>query len=72
VQSIEGTGKVYNLDSLAEFPGTYTGARRGLTLINGTMHAKLTNKNGTVIYITGKTTGLATSTGVDTVTISLR
>jgi hypothetical protein len=72
LQSVEGTGKVYNLDSLAKFPGTYTGARSGLTLLNGTMHAKLTNKNGTVIYIVGKTTGLASSTGVDTVTISLR
>ena len=72
VQSVEGTGKVYNLKSLAKFPGTYTGARSGLTLLNGTLHAKLTNKNGTVIYVVGKTTGLASSTGVDTITISLR
>ena len=72
VQTVEGTGKVYNLKSLAQFPGTYTGARSGLTLLNGTMHAKLTNKYGTVIYITGKTTGLASSTGVDTITISFR
>lgn len=72
VQSVEGTGKVYNLTSLSKFPGTYTGARSGLTLINGTMHAKLKNKNGTVIYVVAKTTGLASSTGVDTITISLR
>ena len=72
VQSVEGTGKVYNLTSLAKFPGTYTGARSGLTLLNGTMHAKLTNQNGTVIYVVGKTSGLASSTGVDTITISLR
>ena len=72
VQSVEGTGKVYHLNSLANFPGTYTGARSGLTLLNGTMHAKLTNKNGTVIYVVGKTTGLASSTGADTITITLK
>ena len=71
-QSISMKGKVYNLDRLADFPGTYTGVRSGLTLIQGTMHEKLTNENGTMIYLTGRTTGLASSTGADKLVISLK
>lgn len=64
-QTIRATGKVYHLTSLAGFPGTYTGARSGLTLVNGKMHERLASEKGTVIYLTGRTTGLAASTGID-------
>lgn len=70
VQTTVGTGKVYNLRSLADFPGTYTGARSGLVLFNGKTHAKFTNSKGTVIYLEGRSTGLSSTTGVDTITIS--
>jgi hypothetical protein len=70
-QSISAVGKVYHLKSLADFPGTYTGARSGLTLIEGTMHERLANGKGTVIYLTGKTSGLSTSMGIDKVMIEL-
>lgn len=70
-QKISAVGKVYNLDSLADFSGTYTGARSGLTLIQGKMHERLENANGTVIYLTGKTSGLSTSLGLDKVVITL-
>src|SRR6266702_6241207 len=42
-QKISATGKVYNLNNLSGFSGTYHGVSRGLTLIEGKMHAKLTN-----------------------------
>ena len=71
-QTIRATGKVYNLNSLTDFPGTYTGARSGLTLVNGKMHERLASEKGTVIYLTGKTTGLATSTGIDKFVIEFR
>jgi hypothetical protein len=76
-QSISATGKVYHLKSLAAFPGTYTGARSGLTLLNGTMHERLEherleNSKGTVIYLTGNTSGLATSMGIDKFVIELK
>lgn len=70
-QSISAVGGVYGLDSLADFPGTYTGARSGLTLINGKMHERLANGNGTVIYLTGKTSGLSTSMGLDKIVITM-
>jgi hypothetical protein len=71
-QSIEATGKVYHLDSLAAFPGTYTGARSGFTLLEGKMHERLENNKGTVIYLTGTTSGLATSMGIDKFVIELK
>ncbi len=70
-QSISAVGKVYHLNSLADFPGTYTGARSGLTLLEGKMHERFENANGTVIYLTGVTSGLSTSMGIDKVVITL-
>jgi hypothetical protein len=71
-QSIRATGKVYHLTSLAAFPGSYTGARSGLTLLNGQMHERLENDKGTVIYLTGKTSGLSTNYGIDKFIIELK
>src|SRR5262249_16759701 len=34
-QKIAATGKVYNLNNLSQFSGTYRGISRGLTLIEG-------------------------------------
>ena len=62
-QKISATGKVYNLNKLSDFPGTYHGISNGLTLIEGKMHAKLTNQNGVVMYLAGQTEGLASSHG---------
>lgn len=70
-QHISATGKVYHLKSLADFPGTYTGARSGLTLGSGQMTERLENAKGTVIYLTGRTSGLSTSVGLDKMIITL-
>ena len=45
-QKISATGKVYNLNRLSDFSGTYHGISRGLTLIEGKMHAPLLAKEG--------------------------
>lgn len=71
-QSIHATGKVFYLKSLDSFSGTYTGARSGLTLLEGKMHERLENSRGTVIYLSGKTSGLATSMGIDKFSIELK
>jgi len=68
---VSAFGKVYNLNRLADFPGTYRGISRGLTLIEGVMHAKLTNENGVDIYLAGETEGLASSLGVQAFVITL-
>ena len=70
-QKISATGKVYNLNNLSNFSGIYHGVSRGLTLIEGKMHAKLTNGNGVVMYLAGATEGLASSMGVQAFEVSL-
>ncbi len=62
--SLSSVGKVYNLSSLADFPGTYEGLRSGLTLFRGKQYAKLTNDKGVIIYVESKTSGLASSSGI--------
>src|SRR5215475_14016792 len=70
-QKISATGKVYNLNRLSDFSGTYHGVSRGLTLIEGKMHAKLTNQNGVVMYLAGQTEGLASSMGAQAFEVNL-
>lgn len=67
---ISATGKVFGLNRLSEFPGTYRGVSSGLTLFEGKMQAKLTNSNGVVIYLAGETEGLASSGGVQSYQIN--
>ena len=71
VQKVSATGKVFNLNNLSSFSGTYHGVSRGLTLIEGKMHAKLTNQNGVVMYIAGQTEGLASSLGAQAFSVQL-
>jgi hypothetical protein len=70
-QKISATGKVYNLNNLSSFSGTYHGVSRGLTLIEGKMHAKLTNGNGVTMYLAGETEGLASSMGAQAFEVNL-
>jgi hypothetical protein len=70
-QKITATGKVYNLNNLSSFSGTYRGISRGLTLIEGQMHAKLQNGNGVVMYLAGQTEGVASSMGAQAFEVNL-
>ena len=70
-QQVSATGKIYNLNNLSDFSGTYRGISSGLTLIEGKMHAKLTNWNGVVMYLAGETEGVASSIGAQAFEVSL-
>ncbi len=70
-QKVSATGKVFNLNRLSDFSGTYHGISRGLTLIEGKMHAKLTNQNGVTMYLVGQTEGLASSLGAQAFEVNL-
>jgi hypothetical protein len=70
-QKISATGTVYNLNRLSDFSGTYHGVSRGLTLIEGKMHAKLTNQNGVTMYLAASTEGLASSMGAQAFEVNL-
>ena len=67
---VSANAKIYNLGNIEDFPGTYSGVSNGLTLIEGTMHAKLMNDNGVVMYVAGETEGLASSVGIQKFRIS--
>ncbi len=71
-QSLVASGAVYHLHALQDFAGSYRSFSQGLTLIEGKMSAKLTNANGVEIYLSGKTEGVATSTGVQVFEITLK
>jgi hypothetical protein len=70
-QKVSATGKVFNLHRLSDFSGTYHGISRGLTLMEGQMHAKLTNGNGVTMYLAGQTEGLASSLGAQAFEVNL-
>ena len=70
-QKVSATGKVFNLNRLSDFNGTYHGIARGLTVIEGQMHAKLTNQNGVTMYLAGETEGLASSLGAQAFEVNL-
>ena len=70
-QQLKATGEVYHLKSLADFPGTYDAAKSGFTIFKGKIHERLENDKCVVIYVEGKTTGLASSTGVSKITITM-
>src|SRR6476660_150098 len=70
-QKLNATGKVFNLNRLSDFSGSYHGISRGLTLIEGKMHAKLTNGNGVTMYLAGQTEGLASSLGAQAFEVNL-
>lgn len=70
--SISATGQVYNMTSLADFPGTYSSTRKGITIGKGKFTALLKSDRGVQIYLDGETTGVGTSGGVSAVDIKLK
>src|SRR5215471_20834268 len=70
-QKISAIGKVYDLNNLSSFSGTYRGISRGLTLIEGQMHAKLQNGNGVTMYLAAQTEGVASSMGAQAFEVNL-
>src|SRR5213080_1505378 len=70
-QKVTATGKVYNLNNLRDFAGTYRGISGALTLIRGRMHAKLTKGSAPAMYRDGETEELASYMGVQAFEVSL-
>lgn len=59
VHKIHITGKVYNLDNVKDFPGTYVAAEAGETLVKGAGSLWLKNKDGVELHLTSSNKGLA-------------
>ena len=73
VSTIDASGEVYKLPSLANFPGAYAQARYGFAI--GTMSGGdlwMQNESGAILHLKAKRTGLMLSLGGDAVVISMQ
>jgi hypothetical protein len=71
-EKITGTGEVYHLASVADFPGTYASAGGGATMGKmGRGSASLKNNKGVVIEFKAKETGLEVNLAAGGVTIAM-
>jgi hypothetical protein len=73
VSTIDATGEVYKLPSLANFPGAYAQARYGFAI--GTMSGGdlwMQNDSGAILHLKAKRSGLMLSLGGDAVVISMQ
>ncbi|RYU62944.1 hypothetical protein EWI61_00280 [Methylolobus aquaticus] len=72
VSSIDASGEVYNLKSLAAFPGAYAQGRMGFALGDTSKgDLWLQNENGVIMHLKAKRTGLMLSLGGDAVVITM-
>lgn len=72
VEKISGTGNIYNLTSLADFPGIYGAAGGGASLGKmGSGSASLKNDKGVVIEFKAKESGLEVNLAAGGVTIAM-
>jgi hypothetical protein len=71
--SVDGTGEVYGLTSLSQFPGSYAQGSYGFAFGNqsgGDLWLK--NNNGVVLHLHATRTGLMLSLGGDVIVITLK
>jgi hypothetical protein len=70
---IDATGKVYGLNKLEDFAGTYGQARYGVVIADAsTGELWMQNTKGVVIHLDAKRKGLALSLGIDGIIIDLQ
>lgn len=63
ITKIEASGKVYNLQKLADFNGNYTAASAGATAAGGGSVTAMRNQNGVVIELVSTTQGVKLTLG---------
>ena len=71
VQKLSGVGHVYNLNDIADFPGSYSEARGGITVAKGLGGLYIRNDKGVVIEMRTHAEGVALSVGVTGITIEM-
>jgi hypothetical protein len=72
ISSIDATGEVYNLKSVADFPGAYAQGRVGFALGEASSgDLWLQNENGVIMHLKANRTGLMLSLGGDAVVVTM-
>jgi hypothetical protein len=64
IQNIHVTGKVYDLNDVKDFPGTYLQLEADATLVEGSSGLWMKNSKGVTLYLKSNNDGLALSVGV--------
>jgi hypothetical protein len=72
VARIEGSGDVYNLHDVKDFPGNYVSVGAGATLAGGGTFAMLQNQNGVRISFHSTTQGLKLNLSPEGVSVDLK
>jgi hypothetical protein len=73
VSTVEASGEVYKLNTLAQFPGAYAQGRYGFALGNMSRgDLWLQNESGAIMHLHAKRQGLMLSLGGDAVVISMK
>ena len=71
VQKLSAVGHVYHLNNIADFAGSYSEARAGLTVAKGVGALYIRNDNGVVIEVKTHADGVALSVGVSGIGIEM-
>jgi hypothetical protein len=71
VQKLSAVGHVYHLKNIADFSGSYSEARAGITVVEGVGGLYIRNDNGVEIELKTHAEGVALSVGVTGLTIEM-
>ena len=72
IQHMTASGNVYDLNDVADFPGTYGVMRLGLTVAEGQGGLWLQNGKGVSMNLTTSQEGIALGTGVEGLVIEMK
>jgi hypothetical protein len=72
IAKIDGTGDVYNLKEVKDFPGTYVAAGVGATIAGGGTIAAMENEKGVIIHFRSTTAGLRLNVSASGIVIRLK
>jgi hypothetical protein len=70
--SVNGTGKVYNLNNLADFSGNYVATQATFALAGGGGELTMTNSKGVVIALTSQESGTQLTAGPAGISLKLK
>ncbi len=72
VSQIDGSGDVYDLQNVSDFPGTYVAAGAGAALVGGGFMAVLQNEHGVIIHFYSRSQGLKLTAAGEAVVVKLK
>jgi hypothetical protein len=71
IQSVHVTGKVYDLDDVKDFPGTYLQLEADAALVKGTGGMWMKNSKGVTLYLKSSNDGVALNLGATGLKITM-